>query len=120
MPELVGDGYCHDYTNNLHCGFDLDDCCGSVCVNTEKCKDCKCKTGIIPGINWPCYTFFIPKNTSFLSALLIKIPGIKNALVGDGYCQDLTNTAECNFDGGDCCGSCKITTVYPAVYILGQ
>ena len=48
-----------------------------------------------------------------------EIPGINNALVGDGYCQDLTNTAECNFDGGDCCGSCKITTIYPAVYLLG-
>jgi hypothetical protein len=59
----------------------------------------------------------VKKNTFFLSALLIKIPGINNALVGDGYCQDLTNTAECNFDGGDCCGSCKITTIYPAVYI---
>ena len=52
----------------------------------------------------------------FLSALWIKIPGINNALVGDGYCQDLTNTAECNFDGGDCCGSCILTTVY----ILGE
>ena len=25
-------------------------------------------------------------------------------LVGDGYCEDLVNTAVCNFDGGDCCG----------------
>ena len=24
--------------------------------------------------------------------------------VGDGYCDDTTNTAECNYDGGDCCG----------------
>ena len=30
-----------------------------------------------------------------------EIPGI----VSDGYCDDLTNTAECNYDGGDCCGS---------------
>ena len=25
-------------------------------------------------------------------------------LVGDRYCDDITNTLECNFDGGDCCG----------------
>ena len=25
--------------------------------------------------------------------------------MGDGYCHDYTNTAECNYDGGDCCGS---------------
>ena len=31
-----------------------------------------------------------------------------NPLVGDGYCQDQMNTANCNFDGGDCCGSCII------------
>ena len=23
----------------------------------------------------------------------------------NGYCHDDTNTAECNYDGGDCCGS---------------
>ena len=30
--------------------------------------------------------------------------------VGDGVCNDETNNAECNYDGGDCCGpavSCK-------------
>ena len=25
--------------------------------------------------------------------------------MSDGYCDDGTNTAECNYDGGDCCGS---------------
>ena len=24
-------------------------------------------------------------------------------LIGDNYCDDVTNTPECNFDGGDCC-----------------
>ena len=24
--------------------------------------------------------------------------------VGNGYCDDGLNTAECNFDAGDCCG----------------
>ena len=27
-------------------------------------------------------------------------------LIGDGYCQDEINIAECHFDGGDCCGPC--------------
>ena len=26
-------------------------------------------------------------------------------IVGDGFCEDHVNNAECNFDGGDCCGS---------------
>ena len=24
--------------------------------------------------------------------------------VGDGYCDDVTNNEQCNFDGEDCCG----------------
>ena len=36
---------------------------------------------------------------------------VSNALVGDGYCNDEMNTAECNFDGGDCCGHCEIITI---------
>lgn len=27
----------------------------------------------------------------------------KNNLQGDGYCDDSTNTAVCDWDGGDCC-----------------
>ena len=30
-------------------------------------------------------------------------------LVGDGYCNDITNIQQCDFDGGDCCGSCILT-----------
>ena len=25
---------------------------------------------------------------------------------GNGFCDDATNNAACNFDDGDCCGSC--------------
>jgi hypothetical protein len=32
--------------------------------------------------------------------------------VGDGYCDDEFNNAECNFDGADCCATnCKVITV---------
>ena len=82
LPELVGDGFCHDYTNNRHCAFDRGDCCGS-CVNTDNCIKCQCKTG--------------------------KTSAITNALVGDGYCHDYLNNVTCNFDGGDCCGGCANT-----------
>ena len=27
-------------------------------------------------------------------------------LVGDGYCNDESNTIQCDFDGGDCCYTC--------------
>ena len=32
------------------------------------------------------------------------VPGCPNvAFVGNGFCNDETNIAECNYDGGDCC-----------------
>ena len=36
---------------------------------------------------------------------------MSNALVGNGYCDDEMNIAECNFDGGDCCGQCETITI---------
>ena len=26
------------------------------------------------------------------------------ALIGNGFCNDITNVRSCDFDGGDCCG----------------
>ena len=66
LADLVGDGYCHDWTNNRHCNFDGGDCCGP-CVNREKCSECVCKGG---GVS-------------------------TNAWIGDGFCHDLTNNKEC-------------------------
>ena len=30
----------------------------------------------------------------------------ETALIGNGFCNDITNVRSCDFDGGDCCGSC--------------
>ena len=27
-------------------------------------------------------------------------------MIEDGFCNDETNNADCNYDGGDCCGTC--------------
>ena len=32
-------------------------------------------------------------------------------LVGNGFCNDDTNIAECNYDGGDCCGPNDVNCV---------
>ena len=82
---LVANGQCNDETNNEACIYDGGDCCGD-CINTDHCSDCLCIGDV---------TDYNP---------------LPNQIVGDGYCHDKTNNAECNFDGGDCCLSCKITT----------
>ena len=78
---LVGIGYCIDATNTALCNF--DDCCEQN-PNTNVCQDCICY-----------------KTLHFESNCNSPLD-----LIGNGYCNDLTNNAECNFDGGDCCGSC--------------
>ena len=40
--------------------------------------------------------------------------------VGDGYCDDLTNTEECDYDGGDCCGSCVNAEFCSVCECLGE
>ena len=30
-------------------------------------------------------------------------------MVGNGFCNDETNIEACNYDSGDCCGSCVLT-----------
>ena len=39
----------------------------------------------------------------YIMCLLIDLGCDIIKLVGDGVCNDETNTANCNFDGGDCC-----------------
>ena len=79
--NLISNGYCNDETNNAECLYDGGDCCFSN-VNKDHCTECICH------FKESCATGFLPSS------------------VGDGYCNDETNNPDCNYDGGDCCGSC--------------
>ena len=63
---MVGDGYCNDESNNIHCAFDGGDCCYSYGRSITFCKECKCLTGYSD-------------------------EKINYALIGNGYCNDETN-----------------------------
>ena len=41
-------------------------------------------------------------------------------IVGDGFCNDETNIHNCNYDGGDCCGSCVVTEKCSECQCLGE
>ena len=41
--QWIGNGYCNDNNNNLHCNYDGGDCCGPN-VNTQYCTECQCRT----------------------------------------------------------------------------
>ena len=40
-------------------------------------------------------------------------------MIGDGSCNDETNNADCNYDGGDCCGSCVLNNQCTECECLG-
>ena len=87
--QLVGDGYCNYETNTIPCAFDGGDCCLS-CTSKAFCNN--------TGDNCDCLTNDASQETKETSYTLI----------GDGNCHDELNSATCNFDGGDCCGSVEI------------
>ena len=85
--QNLGDGYCEDKFNNKRCNYDGGDCCGS-CVNTRYCTDnCECH----------------------LEEGSYNMAGSWSIYIGNGYCDDYLNKADCNFDAGDCCGPNVIT-----------
>ena len=91
FPNYYGDGSCDDENNNEACCFDGGDCCGSN-VDTQWCTECQCLEGL-GGSGTTCGG------------------GCIQNWVTDGYCDDMNNHLDCNFDGGDCCGS-NVNTQY--------
>jgi hypothetical protein len=89
------DGQCDDATNTPECGFDGGDCCGEN-VNSVHCTKCQCLTSVTEPP--------IPTTTSTSTSTTASSDCIRESWVGDGFCDDATNTPECRFDGGDCCG----------------
>ena len=83
---LVHNGFCNDETNNLNCNYDGGDCCG-YSINSEHCNECTC----------------FHQETC--------LAGVTHPLVENGFCNDDTNIAECNYDGGDCCGPDDVNCV---------
>ena len=77
---LLGDGYCHDVTNNAECDFDGGDCCDYEWkIKKDHCSECACH------IEETCTSV------------------VGHPLVGDGVCNDHTNIEACMYDGIDCC-----------------
>ena len=117
-----GDGVCDDDLNNQACGFDGGDCCLEN-VNLSFCTDCLCleneqttpattsTTTAFTTNNYPgeyylyCLSFYphMYKTSIVSNNQTLDCPTEHQSWIGDGYCDDVTNTEVCNYDGGDCC-----------------
>ena len=92
------DGYCDDENNYEACNFDGGDCCGSN-ANMNYCTECQCLEG--GGSSGGITT---------TSGTTVSV-GCNQWFLGDGFCDDAYNNLDCNYDGGDCCGS-NVNTLF--------
>ena len=94
--KSIRNGICEDDLNIVDCGLDGYDCCNPYSDFT-KCLECKCKLPYRPENG--------TEEEQIAQALLEKeYPGCeKPEYIGDMFCDDVTNTKGCNYDGGDCC-----------------
>ena len=76
----IGSGPCNDVNNREDCDWDGGDCCGND-VDTRFCTFCQCHE-----------PYF-------------ELKQCKYEQMSNGICNDETNTEECKWDGGDCCGN---------------
>lgn len=81
LPKYQGDTYCDDANNVYTCGWDGGDCCAKKGehVKTKYCHECLCK------------------DPDHKGSKCIHVH------LGDGFCDDVNNVPECEYDGGDCC-----------------
>ena len=103
-PDYQGDDSCDDENNNANCEYDGGDCCGDH-VETLFCTECQCLD--------PTYISTTPQSTLQTSNTQTTTASSSGCYYphrkGDGYCDDENNNADCEYDGGDCCGDNVIT-----------
>eukprot|EP00591_Stephanopyxis_turris_P005654 CAMPEP_0195507010 /NCGR_PEP_ID=MMETSP0794_2-20130614/543_1 /TAXON_ID=515487 /ORGANISM="Stephanopyxis turris, Strain CCMP 815" /LENGTH=842 /DNA_ID=CAMNT_0040633541 /DNA_START=258 /DNA_END=2786 /DNA_ORIENTATION=+ len=105
--SYLGDGACDiaGGYNTDACGWDAGDCCPSTCRQRgEDSYTCGARAFfcIDPGAY---------ENTGYTG----DCPAIPHSYVGDGYCDtdEEQNSAQCGWDGGDCCAqTCTSTDGY--------
>jgi C1A family cysteine protease len=108
----IGDGYCDPGNNNLRCGYDGGDCCGSTCTSAVyTCGDdgmgfAQCIDPSAPAYETVGGREAVDDGQPSMSPTRKPTAArCKNWWVGDGHCDPVNNVVQCNFDGGDCCES---------------
>eukprot|EP00903_Cladosiphon_okamuranus_P005791 g5738.t1 len=102
-PAGIGNGWCDMGNNNEGCGYDGGDCCQCTCIKPENdyswdddyaCTDDATYACIDPAA--PCV------DDDDVTVEIVENCGYPDS-IGNGWCDQVNNKAECNYDGGDCC-----------------
>jgi len=99
-PSFLGDGACdaHPPYNTADCGYDLGDCCRGSC-DPSSSFGCNAKEGDAYGpFGYYCID---PRHGPSVDEDACSAEN--REWVVDGGCDPEYNTAECGWDGGDCC-----------------
>lgn len=85
FPQYFGDNICDDPNNTPDCHWDGGDCCKPE-AERMFCTDCICYIeNEVESSNMSC--------------------AANASQIGDGFCDDEANNAECNYDQQDCCNT---------------
>ena len=102
--NFIGDGACDpDAPYNIQaCGYDGGDCCKGTC-NEDSVFGCTLKEGDDLQDYGPFGFYCIdPSQGEAVISSTLCVTDEKYR-IGDGRCDLMYNTHECNYDGGDCC-----------------
>eukprot|EP00752_Nemacystus_decipiens_P018348 g16460.t1 len=102
-PQGIGNGWCDLGNNNAACDYDGGDCCKCTCIPPPASAgddDYACTDDI---------NFFacVDPDAACVDDDDITVDILENCgrpgSIGDGFCDQENNKAECSYDGGDCC-----------------
>ena len=125
----VGNGICNRGPwNTANCGYDGGDCCRETCTPLTEYGDNQYESEL--ACTWTTYECIDPANSNAFTEVFDprvvgrwwadneqvcpSAEGRNTGVAGDGVCDPALNTAEFNFDGGDCCvETCNRNPAFP-------
>ena len=97
----IGDGICDDAANSPQCDYDGGDCCNGY---TGWCDLCECVADVDKKACIHPHQIFQNECQEPDDVGLGQGCPFPDWILGDAICDDISNTPECDYDGGDCCG----------------
>merc|ERR1719203_240348 len=94
LKSMINDGICQDFNNVSSCNFDGGDCCQASTYGDTVCDD---HNNFFTCGNYDKGDCRPPQRDDW------KDCPYNPDFIGDGICQEHFKTNSCNHDGGDCC-----------------